>query len=266
MPVTSVLTDHTVTFRSGPQPSGKGKRKRPWPLVSLGVVFPLSNSCSNLVVWVQRPVWWSYSGQCRQGHPWRPDRVIVSVAARPLRPGAGRGWRTRTGRSPGGQLPGPGLPLRLAPAASRAGDPWAGWLAAPRWPADAAQRPRKGIPDHEPDHDPGRPGRARQLGAEPGEHRLTGRADRRDPLTLARGPRRAGCGGPAWPAVAGRSAAAPALSRASRRRWRRSLAPVCWQSSGPAHGQAGPYPRAAPFGPYPGHPGEEAGQQPGYEY
>ena len=25
IPVTSVLTDHTVTFRSGPQPSGEGK-------------------------------------------------------------------------------------------------------------------------------------------------------------------------------------------------------------------------------------------------
>jgi hypothetical protein len=56
--VASVVTDHTVTFSSGfPTVRGRGKRKRPGPLVSLGVVFPLSNSCSNLIVWVQRPDW-----------------------------------------------------------------------------------------------------------------------------------------------------------------------------------------------------------------
>lgn len=54
------------------------KAEEAGPLVSPGVMFPLSNSCSNLVVWVQRPDLWPYPAQCRQGHRWRPDRVIVS--------------------------------------------------------------------------------------------------------------------------------------------------------------------------------------------
>jgi hypothetical protein len=39
---------------------------------------PGSDLCSDRVVDVRRPAWWCYPTECEHGHPWGPNRVIVS--------------------------------------------------------------------------------------------------------------------------------------------------------------------------------------------
>jgi hypothetical protein len=63
-------------------------------------------TCSNRLMDVRRPDWWTYPDQCQHGHQWGPGRVIVSwmpcqcAPARAAR-ARGSGHRTIACREPG---------------------------------------------------------------------------------------------------------------------------------------------------------------------